>query len=144
MPSGLGEGALWVLDPAAPKTEAVVPGGPKLVKIDLATNKAVQIIAFDQTIAPQRAAISLRFGGLIFKTPAETSSFSEGTWRARQLAPFRIGEVPVCQMRFSAPTLVETPSDFLFDLKLRGLLSPVICSRELTQRERKKGRERRE
>jgi hypothetical protein len=31
--------ALWVLDPASPKTEAVVKGGPKLVKIDLATNK---------------------------------------------------------------------------------------------------------
>lgn len=30
---------LWVLDPASPKTEAVVPGGPKLVKIDLAANK---------------------------------------------------------------------------------------------------------
>ena len=27
--------ALWVLDPASPKTQAVVEGGPKLVKIDL-------------------------------------------------------------------------------------------------------------
>ena len=52
MQSGLGEEALWVLDPTSPKTEAVVPGGLKLVKIDLATNKAVQTLAFDQTIAP--------------------------------------------------------------------------------------------
>ena len=29
--------ALWVLDPTSPKTEAVVEGGPKLVKIDLGT-----------------------------------------------------------------------------------------------------------
>ena len=34
--------ALWVLDPASPKTEAVVKGGPKLVKIDLVTNKVTQ------------------------------------------------------------------------------------------------------
>lgn len=47
--------ALWVLDPASPKTEAVVPGGPKLVKIDLTTNKAVQTIPFDATIAPEKS-----------------------------------------------------------------------------------------
>ncbi len=31
-----GHGGLWVIDPAAPNTEFIVPGGPKLVKIDLA------------------------------------------------------------------------------------------------------------
>jgi sugar lactone lactonase YvrE len=50
--------ALWVLDPASPKTEAVVPGGPKLVKIDLATNKVVQSILFDATIAPERSYLN--------------------------------------------------------------------------------------
>ena len=34
------QGALWILDPASPKTEGVVKGGPKLVKVDLSTNKA--------------------------------------------------------------------------------------------------------
>jgi sugar lactone lactonase YvrE len=47
------QGNLWVLDPAAPAQDKVVPGGPKLVKIDLSTNKPTQTIAFDDKIAPQ-------------------------------------------------------------------------------------------
>ena len=47
------QGFLWVLDPAAPGNEFIKPGGPKLVKIDLATNKVVQVIHFDMTAAPQ-------------------------------------------------------------------------------------------
>ena len=46
-------GNLWVLDPAAPATAAVVPNGPKLVQIDLATNEVVRVIGFDESIAPQ-------------------------------------------------------------------------------------------
>lgn len=46
-------GHLWVLDPAAPAMGALVPGGVKMVKIDLATNKAVQTIFFDDKVAPQ-------------------------------------------------------------------------------------------
>lgn len=48
-----GRGSLWVLDPAAPAMAAVVPGGPKLVQIDLKTNRPVRTIAFDATVAPQ-------------------------------------------------------------------------------------------
>ncbi len=44
---------LWVLDPAAPAMGALVPGGAKLVAIDLATNKVVKTIAFSDTVAPQ-------------------------------------------------------------------------------------------
>lgn len=50
--------ALWVLDPASPKTEAVVSGGPKLVKFDLTTNQPVQTIAFDETIAPEKSYLN--------------------------------------------------------------------------------------
>ena len=46
-------GHLWVLDPAAPAMGALVPGGAKMVKIDLDTNKAVQTITFDDKVAPQ-------------------------------------------------------------------------------------------
>jgi sugar lactone lactonase YvrE len=52
------QGALWILDPASPKTEGVVNGGPKLVKVDLATNKVVQTIPFDETIAPARSYLN--------------------------------------------------------------------------------------
>jgi sugar lactone lactonase YvrE len=47
------QGHLWVLDPAAPAQDKVVAGGPKLVRIDLASNQPSQTIAFDETVAPQ-------------------------------------------------------------------------------------------
>ncbi|MDB6138743.1 MAG: hypothetical protein JWO94_1815 [Verrucomicrobiaceae bacterium] len=50
--------ALWVLDPAAPKTEKIVKDGPKLVKIDLTTNKPVQTIAFDELTAPEHSYLN--------------------------------------------------------------------------------------
>lgn len=48
-----GRGNLWVLDPAAPATDKLVPGGAKLVRIDLAENVVAQVIPFDTDIAPQ-------------------------------------------------------------------------------------------
>jgi sugar lactone lactonase YvrE len=48
-----GRGSLWVLDPAAPAQSHVVDGGPKLVRIDLATDKVRQTISFDEDVAPQ-------------------------------------------------------------------------------------------
>lgn len=47
------EGNLWVLDPAAPAMGATVKNGPKLVEIDLRTNKPARTIAFDEVAAPQ-------------------------------------------------------------------------------------------
>ncbi len=46
-------GNIWVLDPAAPAMASVVKDGPKLVEIDLKTNKPGRTIAFDETAAPQ-------------------------------------------------------------------------------------------
>jgi sugar lactone lactonase YvrE len=46
-------GNLWVVDPAAPATAPVVQGGPKLIRIDLKTNKVAQVIHFDEKVAPQ-------------------------------------------------------------------------------------------
>ncbi|KDR32331.1 MULTISPECIES: L-dopachrome tautomerase-related protein [Caballeronia] len=46
-------GNLWVVDPAAPATASLVPGGPKLVKIDLKANQVAQVIRFDESVAPQ-------------------------------------------------------------------------------------------
>jgi sugar lactone lactonase YvrE len=46
-------GALWVLDPAAPGNERVLPGGPKLVRIDLASDTVDRVIAFPGHVALQ-------------------------------------------------------------------------------------------
>jgi sugar lactone lactonase YvrE len=48
-----GRGNLWVIDPAAPAVGFIVPGGPKLVRISLATNSVAQVIRFDTSVAPQ-------------------------------------------------------------------------------------------
>jgi sugar lactone lactonase YvrE len=49
---------LWILDPASPKMKGVVKGGPKLVKVDLATNKVVQNIPFGGNVAPARSYLN--------------------------------------------------------------------------------------
>lgn len=46
-------GALWVLDPAAPGNEKILPGGPKLVRVDLATDRVTKVIAFPEAVALQ-------------------------------------------------------------------------------------------
>lgn len=57
-----GRGALWVLDPAAPGNEKPLPGGPKLVRIDLHRNEVTTVIAFDETVALQGSYLNdIRF-----------------------------------------------------------------------------------
>jgi len=46
-----GRGNLWVVDPAAPGIDGIVRGGPKLVRIDLASNRVAQVIRFDDSVA---------------------------------------------------------------------------------------------
>jgi sugar lactone lactonase YvrE len=46
-------GALWVLDPAAPGNEKILEGGPKLVRIDLASDRVTKVIAFPGDVALQ-------------------------------------------------------------------------------------------
>jgi sugar lactone lactonase YvrE len=46
-------GNLWVLDPASPGIDKVIAGGPKLVRIELATNKVAQVIRFGEDVALQ-------------------------------------------------------------------------------------------
>ncbi len=46
-------GALWVLDPGAPGNEKILPGAPKLVRVDLATNKVTKVIKFADNVALQ-------------------------------------------------------------------------------------------
>ncbi|TWI47326.1 major royal jelly protein [Pseudoduganella flava] len=47
------QGNVWVLDPAAPAQATIVPGGPKLVRVSLASNAVLQNIRFDESVALQ-------------------------------------------------------------------------------------------
>lgn len=48
-----GHGNLWVLDPGAPGNEKILEGAPKLVRIDLKTNKVTKVIAVPGDVALQ-------------------------------------------------------------------------------------------
>ncbi|HEX9024081.1 MAG TPA: L-dopachrome tautomerase-related protein [Geobacteraceae bacterium] len=47
-----GAGYLWILDPASPAFKGVVPGGAKLVRVNLATNTVERVIVFGEATAP--------------------------------------------------------------------------------------------
>ena len=49
---------LWILDPAAPKMQEIVKGGPKLVKVDLTTNQVVQTIPFGEDVASRKSYLN--------------------------------------------------------------------------------------
>jgi sugar lactone lactonase YvrE len=49
---------LWVLDPASPKMAGVVSGGAKLVQIDLATDRVIRVIPFDDATAPKASYLN--------------------------------------------------------------------------------------
>ncbi len=68
--------ALWVLDPAAPGNEKILPGGPKLVRIDLATDMVTDVIEFGERVAQQGTYLNdVRFspdGGTAYITDSGT------------------------------------------------------------------------
>jgi len=46
-------GGLWVIDPGAPGNERIFPGAPKLVRIDLASDRVVQVVSFPEDVVKQ-------------------------------------------------------------------------------------------
>ena len=57
-----GHGRLWVVDAGAPGNEFELPGAPKLVGIDLATNAVVKVIPFGFDVMPQGSYLNdIRF-----------------------------------------------------------------------------------
>lgn len=53
-----GVDALWVLDAGSPKRRGVVPGGAKLVRIDLERDDVAQVISFPDAIAPRKSYLN--------------------------------------------------------------------------------------
>ncbi|MBY5340430.1 hypothetical protein E0H35_30525 [Rhizobium leguminosarum bv. viciae] len=52
------ENRLWILDPASPLFQGVVPGGAKLLKVNLATDAIEQVYHFDDTAAPPQSYLN--------------------------------------------------------------------------------------
>lgn len=52
------DGDLWILDPGLDTTRGIIEGGPKLIKVDLDTDSAVQEIRFDRSIAPPNSYLN--------------------------------------------------------------------------------------
>lgn len=53
-----GDDALWVLDAGSPKRRGVVPGGAKLVRIDLERDEVTRVIPFPEAIALRRSYLN--------------------------------------------------------------------------------------
>lgn len=49
---------LWILDPASPLLSGVVPGGAKLMQVDLATDEIVRTYRFDARTAPESSYLN--------------------------------------------------------------------------------------
>ncbi len=49
---------LWILDPANPQFKGVIPGGPKLLQVDLASNKVVTTYRFGSDIAREHSYLN--------------------------------------------------------------------------------------
>lgn len=49
---------LWIVDPASPKFQGVVPDGAKLIKVDLKTNQIARTYSFDDTAAPVKSYLN--------------------------------------------------------------------------------------
>lgn len=49
---------LWVVDPATPRMGSMVPNGPKLVRIDLATNQVARVYRFDERVLPAGSSLN--------------------------------------------------------------------------------------
>ncbi len=63
---------LWVLDPAAPMLKQTVPNGPKLVGIDLATNKVIKTIL----LPPEVAGLNSYMNDVRFDLTVGTGGFA--------------------------------------------------------------------
>ena len=49
---------LWILDPASPGFRGVVPGGAKLLRVNLSTDRVERVIPFDSEAAPRTSYLN--------------------------------------------------------------------------------------
>ncbi len=85
-------GFLWILDPANPGFQGVVPGGPKLLKVDLGSDEIVETFRFDEAVAPSNSYLNdLRVDsgrGVVYLSESGTGALvvlDTNTGRSRRL-----------------------------------------------------------
>jgi sugar lactone lactonase YvrE len=84
------EDALWILDPASPAFQEVIPGGAKLLKVSLASNEVERVYHFDNESAPPKSYLNdVRFAhGFAFMSDSGLGSIvvlNLTTGKARRL-----------------------------------------------------------
>ncbi|MBX9649913.1 MAG: hypothetical protein K2X57_22970 [Xanthobacteraceae bacterium] len=52
------EDHLWIVDHGSPRGKGVIPGGAKLVEIDLAANKTILTVVIDPALAPEKSFVN--------------------------------------------------------------------------------------
>jgi sugar lactone lactonase YvrE/pimeloyl-ACP methyl ester carboxylesterase len=79
---------LWILDPASPLLMGVVPGGAKLMQIDLARDSVVRTYTFDATVAPRDSYLN----DVRIDTVAETAFITDSRGSALVVLDLKSGE----------------------------------------------------
>ena len=51
-------GNLWILDPAAPRFQGPITDGPKVVKVNLGSNRVEKVFPFDTAVTPQNSYLN--------------------------------------------------------------------------------------
>src|SRR6476660_6992069 len=52
------QNTLWIVDPASPLIAGVVPGGAKVVRVDLGTNKVTRVYTFGSDVVKQNSYLN--------------------------------------------------------------------------------------
>jgi sugar lactone lactonase YvrE len=72
------QGGLWVIDAGAPGNERIFPGAPKLVRIDLKTDRVTRVLGFPEDVVKQGTYLNDMRLGPDGKTGYVTDSGAEG------------------------------------------------------------------
>ncbi len=107
---------LWVLDPAAPKMKEIVPGGPKLVKIDLAKNAVVQTIPFGEEVAPRTSYLN----DVRVDTKTETAFITDSGLGAMVVVDLRSGKA---RRLLAGDRSTQAEKDFKMQIAGRELIA---------------------
>ena len=101
---------LWVLDPASPKQDGVVPNGAKLVEIDLATNKVIRVYPFSDAVAPKKSYLN----DVRIDTQAEVAYMTESGVGSIVVLDLKTGNARAVLRRHYS-TKAETTTDMVID-----------------------------